>query len=63
MPSPLRKDEAHKLIDQLPADATWEDLMEQIYVRQAIEQGLSDSEQGKLQTVQEIRNRYGLTAA
>ena len=41
MPSPLRKDEAHKLIEQLPADATWEDLMEQIYVRQAIEQGLA----------------------
>ncbi|MCD1596777.1 hypothetical protein [Rheinheimera aquimaris] len=61
MPSPLRKDEAHKLIDQLPADATWEDLMEQIYVRQAIEQGLSDSEQGKLQSVQEIRKKYGLT--
>ena len=61
MPSPLRKEEAHKLIDQLPADATWEDLMEQIYVRQAIEQGLSDSEQGKLQSVQEIRRKYGLT--
>jgi hypothetical protein len=61
MPSPLRKDEAHKLIDQLPANATWEDLMEQIYVRQAIEQGLSDSEQGKLQSVQEIRRKYGLT--
>jgi DNA-binding transcriptional regulator YiaG len=61
MPSPLRKDEAHKLIDQLPADATWEDLMEQIYVRQAIEQGLSDSEQRKLQSVQEIRKKYGLT--
>ena len=63
MPSPLRKDEAHKLIDQLPANATWEDLMEQIYVRQAIEQGLSDSEQGKLQSVQEIRKKYGLTDA
>ena len=61
MPSPLRKDEAHKLIDQLPAEATWEDLMERIYVRQAIEQGLSDSEQGKLQSVQEIRKKYGLT--
>lgn len=61
MPNPLRKDEAHKLIDQLPADATWEDLMEQIYLRQAIEQGLSDSEQGKLQSVQEIRRKYGLT--
>ena len=63
MPSPLRKDEAHKLIDQLPANTTWEDLMEQIYVRQAIEQGLSDSEQGKLQSVQEIRKKYGLTDA
>lgn len=63
MPSPLRKDEAHKLIDQLPANATWEDLVEQIYVRQAIEQGLSDSEQGKLQSVQEIRKKYGLTDA
>lgn len=63
MPSPLRKDEAHKLIDQLPANATWEDLMEQIYVRQAIEQGLSDSEQGKLQSVRELRKKYGLTDA
>ncbi len=60
MPSPLRKDEAHKLIEQLPADATWDDLMEQIYVRQAIENGLHDSEQGKLQSVQEIRKKYGL---
>jgi hypothetical protein len=60
MPSPLIKDEAHKLIDTLPADATWDDLMEQIYVRQAIENGLRDSEQGKLQSVQEIRQKYGL---
>ena len=60
MPSPLRKDEAHKLIDKLPADATWDDLMEQIYVRQAIENGLRDSEQGKLQSVQGIRQKYGL---
>ena len=60
MPSQLRKEEAHKLIDQLPTDATWDDLMEQIYVRQVIENGLSDSEQGKLQSVQEIRKKYGL---
>ena len=37
--------------------------MEQIYVRQAIEQSLSDSEQGKLQSEQEIRKRYDLTTA
>ncbi|MFT5496649.1 MAG: hypothetical protein ACI9TH_002049 [Kiritimatiellia bacterium] len=33
----MKKDEAHKLIDQLPATATWDDLMHQIYVRNAIE--------------------------
>ncbi|WP_372627909.1 hypothetical protein [Arsukibacterium sp.] len=60
MQNTVRKDSAHKPIDQLPADATWDDLMEQIYVRQAIENGLSDSEQGKLQSVQEIRKKYGL---
>lgn len=25
------KEEAHKLIDQLPANATWDDLMHDIY--------------------------------
>ena len=38
------KAEAHRLVDELPQDATWEDLMYKIYVRQAIEAGLEDSE-------------------
>jgi hypothetical protein len=42
MSTKISKDEAHKLVDQLPADATWDDLMREIYVREAIEKGLSD---------------------
>jgi hypothetical protein len=60
MSSVVRKDEAHKLIDQLPPDATWDDLMHEIYVREAIEKGLEDSKAGRTKDVAEIRRKYGL---
>ena len=31
------KEEAERLIQELPDDATWDDLMQKIYVRQAID--------------------------
>lgn len=55
-------DEAHRLVDQLPPDATWEDLQYQIYVRQAIEAGLADCDAGRLLPVDEVRRRLGLSA-
>ena len=51
---------ARKLIDDLPEHSTWEDLMSKIYVRQAIEAGLADSEAGRLKTVAEVRQQFGL---
>lgn len=54
------KEEAHKLVDQLPANATWDDLMHEIYVREAIERGLADSEAGLTRDVAEVRAKYGL---
>lgn len=54
------KKEAHKLIDQLPDDATWEDLMREIYVRKTIEQGIADSQAGRTSDVNEVRRKYGL---
>jgi hypothetical protein len=60
MSSVLSKEDAHKLVEQLPADATWEDLMREIYVRTAIERGLDDSRSGRTKDVAEIRRRYGL---
>ena len=54
------KQEAHRLIEQLPETATWDDLMSKIYVRQAIEAGLADSEAGRTLDVQEVRAKFGL---
>lgn len=42
MPSANLKQVAHQLIDKLPGTTTWDDLMRQIYGRQAIERGLAD---------------------
>ncbi len=54
------KAEAFKMIDELPDTATWQDLMHRIYVRLAIESGLSESKAGKTVSVSEIRAKYGL---
>ena len=60
MPKTIQKEEAHKIIDNMPQDATWDDLMREIYVRQTIERALDDSNSGRTKDVQEIRAKYGL---
>jgi predicted transcriptional regulator len=54
------RDEARRLVDQLPDDATWEDLLYQIYVRQSVETGLDDCRAGRVVPVEEVRRRLGL---
>jgi hypothetical protein len=54
------KGEARKLIEKLPDDSTWDDLMREIYVRQAIESGLADSRAGRTRPVEQIRADFGL---
>jgi len=54
------KEEARKLIDQMPDGSTWDDLMREIYVRQAIEAGLADSQAGRTRSLEEIRAEFGL---
>ena len=55
------KQEARKLIDKLPDNSTWDDLMYRIYIRQTIEAGLADSKAGKLTSVEEVRRKFGLS--
>jgi predicted transcriptional regulator len=45
-PTDIRPD-AQRLVQQLPANATWDDLAYEVYVRQAIEQGVEDAEAGR----------------
>lgn len=54
------KEEARRLVDQLPEDATGEDLMYEIYVRQKIEAGLKPSDEDRALDVEEVRKRFGL---
>jgi hypothetical protein len=56
------KEAAHRLLENLPDSATWEDLMYRIYVRQAIEAGLKDSNEGRTVDVKEVRKQFGLSA-
>jgi hypothetical protein len=55
------KEEARKLVENLPDDVTWDDLMYRIYVRQSIEAGLADSEADRVVDVEEVRRQFGLT--
>jgi len=54
------KEEAKRLLDRLPDDLTWDELMHEIYVRQSIEAGLADSKAGKTVQVDEVREKFGL---
>lgn len=55
------REQAQAIVNRLPADASWDDLMYQIYVRQAIESGLADSEAGRILDIREVRSRFGLS--
>ncbi len=55
------KQEAYHLLQKLPENATWDDLMYEIYVRQAIEAGIEDSEAGRTIDVGQVRAKFGLT--
>ena len=61
MSAVIRKEDAHRLVEQLPANATWDDLMREIYAREAIEKGLADSKAGRTKDVREVRKKYGLS--
>jgi hypothetical protein len=54
------KEETRKLIEKMPDGSTWDDLMREIYVRQAIESGLADSQAGRTTSVETIRADFGL---
>ena len=55
------KQETHHLLEELPDNATWDDLMYKIYVRQAIEAGLEDSKACRTIDVKDVRAQFGLS--
>ncbi len=60
MPNASRKQRAHALIDKLPDNATWDDMMREFYEHQAIERGLADSDADLVTDNNAIRVQCGL---
>lgn len=58
--TPTVRDEARRIVDQLGDDATWDDLLYEIYVRQSVEAGLEDIRAGRLLTTEELKEKLGL---
>ena len=48
------KEEVRKLLDNLPDEATFEDIQYHIYVRQKIERGLKDIREGRVLDQEEV---------
>lgn len=51
------KEEVKRILQQLPDDATLEDIQYHIYIRQKIDRGLQDVEGGKTLTEEEFDAR------
>ena len=52
------KDEARRTIYQLPDGATWKDLIDRISARQSIEAGRKDAEEGRVESVEDLRRSF-----
>ena len=51
------KEEVRELLENLPEDASLEDIQYHIYVRQKIQKGLEAADEGKLISQKEARQR------
>jgi hypothetical protein len=54
---PTAKEEIRRMLDTLPDDATWEDVQYSIYVRERIERGRREADEGKVVDQEEIELR------
>ena len=55
------KQSAHQIIDQLPDEVSWKDLIYELSVIQDIEEGLKDSAAGRVIDNDVVRKEFGLS--
>ena len=54
------KEEAQRLVESLPDDATWGDLARIVLERQRFEEGIADLDAGITWTSDQIRDKLGI---
>ncbi|MEM8993320.1 MAG: hypothetical protein AAGF23_00885 [Acidobacteriota bacterium] len=52
------KEQARQLVEQLPDDATFDDLVYQVHVRQKIEAGIRAGQEERVQRHEDVKNRF-----
>jgi predicted transcriptional regulator len=52
------KEEAKKLLDKLPDEISWDDIMYEMYVRNKIDKGLLAADEGKLISHEDVKKRF-----
>ena len=60
------KDSLHELANQLPEDATWNDVMEKVRFRHAVEEGIRAADRGDFaspEQVKEVFAQWGVDAS
>ena len=53
------KEEARRLVDDLPDDVSWREVRVQVELREKIERGLADIAAGRTKPADEIERKYG----
>ena len=54
----IAKEEAKRLIDNLPDQATWDDIMYEFYVKKKLEVALKAAQEGRVIPHEEVKNRF-----
>ena len=54
------REKVHHLADELPPEATWDDVLYRAALCRSIERGLADAEAGRLVPVEELLKEYGV---
>ena len=52
------REEAKNLIDNLPDEASWDDVMYEMYVRNKIDKGITAADDGRLVSHEEVKKRF-----
>ena len=52
------REEAQKVIQKLPDEASWDDVMYKIYVRKKIDAGVEAADAGKLIPHEQVKHRF-----
>jgi len=60
MSSATVKERAHELLDKLPENATWDDVVYEMVTRREIERGIADSEAGRTTAVEDVAKEFGI---